>query len=124
MERAAVFGHNEYCSRVGRRRRLGRLGSRLVWWCGSREFLSVEVACRLGPFRLPDQYMKHFQTATASVDQACVTARHRMGCMLRQRNHSLAAVGMGLAEWPSMFLGEDSPLAVVGGEMDRVAVQE
>ena len=64
--------------------------------------------------------MKHVQTATEDVDQACVTARYRKGCMLRQRNHSQAAVAMELAEWPSMFPGE----AVVAARRDRAAVQE
>jgi hypothetical protein len=64
--------------------------------------------------------MKHVQTATGDVDQACVTARHQMGCTLRQRIHSQAAVATGLAEWPNMFLGG----AVVAARMDRAAVQK
>lgn len=50
-------------------------------------------------------------------------AGRRMGCTLRQGNHSRAAVAMGQSESPNMFLGEDRPLVVVAVHTDRAGVR-
>ena len=66
--------------------------------------------------------MKYAQIATVDVDQACVPAGHQMGCKLRPRNHSQAAVATGGLKPQSTFLGEKRPLAVVAAGMGFAAV--